>query len=149
MRDNTVILQGSRDSSTGLWQICLQPSTLPPTIPLVPQLDNQPTANNVHELTVKQDIVTYLHRACFTRFHPLGSRPLMPATSQHGLASQSISFANTLPNLSPPPKAICARSATPTIYTNFVTSPPSLERSKHNHQRDSRNRRTARQRHLQ
>jgi hypothetical protein len=61
MRNNTVILQGSRDSSTGLWQICLQPSTLPPTIPLVPQLGNQPAANNVHELTVKQDIVTYLH----------------------------------------------------------------------------------------
>jgi hypothetical protein len=72
MCNNTVILQGSRDSATGLWQPFLQPSTLPHTTPLVQQVDNQPSANNVHELTVKQDIMTYLHSACFS---------LVPSTS--------------------------------------------------------------------
>jgi hypothetical protein len=66
MRGNHDILEGSRDSSTGLWQLGLQPGTLPQTTQLVHQPDNQPAANNVLELTVKQDIVTYLHRACFS-----------------------------------------------------------------------------------
>jgi hypothetical protein len=66
MRGNHEILEGSRDSSTGLWQLGLQPGTLPQTTQLVHQPDNQPTTNNVHELAVKQDIVTYLHRACFS-----------------------------------------------------------------------------------
>jgi hypothetical protein len=46
----------------------------------------------------------------------------MPATLQRGLASQSISFANTLPNLSPPPKATCARSANTSNLPNVATS---------------------------
>jgi hypothetical protein len=61
MRGNHVILEGSRHSSTGLWQLGLQPGTLLQTTQLVHQPDNQPAANNVLELTVKQDIVTYLH----------------------------------------------------------------------------------------
>jgi hypothetical protein len=66
MRDDTVILQGSCNASTGLWQLCLQPSTLLQTRPFVQQLDNPPSANNIHKLTVKQDIMTYLHCACFS-----------------------------------------------------------------------------------
>jgi hypothetical protein len=67
MHDDTVIF-------AGLVRLLHWPlANLPTTkhlaahyIPLVPQLDYQPTANNVHELTVKLDIVTYLHRACFS-----------------------------------------------------------------------------------
>jgi hypothetical protein len=66
MRGNHVILEGSRDSSTDLWQLGLQPGTLRQTTQLVHQPGNQPSGNNVHELTVKQDIVTYLHQACFS-----------------------------------------------------------------------------------
>ena len=68
-----VILTGQRDPSTGLWHIPLQSSTsiiptptpssdpVPTTTPSTNLI--APSANNVHELQRKRDIVQYLHQA--------------------------------------------------------------------------------------
>lgn len=66
-RDNTIFLQGQRNTSTGMWYIDLEnqqklarPAASPSkTIPA-------PEANNVYEINNKRDIITYLHKACFS-----------------------------------------------------------------------------------
>ena len=57
-----VILTGQRDPCTGLWHIPLQMSPTSPTP--TPSTDTpSPSANNIHELRTKQNIVQYLHQA--------------------------------------------------------------------------------------
>jgi hypothetical protein len=69
--NNNIVIQGDRDSTTSLWNIGLQATTNRP-MPMehsaynVHTLQPAHTANHVHELQLKQDIVTYLHRACFS-----------------------------------------------------------------------------------
>jgi hypothetical protein len=95
MRRDAIILQDSRNRSTGLWQIGLQPVNLPPPPrPIHHAHNTQPMANSVHELQVKQDIVTDLHRVCFSLV-PSTWLKAIDATVPLGPASPSISFTNT------------------------------------------------------
>jgi hypothetical protein len=57
-----VMLTGRRDPSTGLWHIPLRMSPTSPT-PTPSTNIPSPSANNVHELRTKQNIVQYLHQA--------------------------------------------------------------------------------------
>lgn len=65
LRGTTVVLEGTRNTDTGLWNMPLQ--QLPPTTSssTSPAMEAPiQLANHVHEMRTKRDLVQYLHRSC-------------------------------------------------------------------------------------
>jgi hypothetical protein len=64
IKHNTnTILHGQRDTKTGLWTL--------PSLSTTGSNNNKPqlithTANNVYDISIKSDLVKYLHRCCFS-----------------------------------------------------------------------------------
>jgi hypothetical protein len=68
-KDGEVHIQGARHQQNGLWYVDLQnqkQTPMPPLLPVpcFPALTGH--LNNVYELTTKQQIVVYYHKACFS-----------------------------------------------------------------------------------
>ncbi len=63
--DSKILIQGSRQSTTNLWTIDLQQQTTPPASK-TETLNVGHAANSVYEMETKSDLVTYLHKCCYS-----------------------------------------------------------------------------------